>query len=84
MIAMGFTLNDLLVFILTFAIGLSIAPTVYRLLKICFKAIVIAGFAIAMLIITLGKGIISMPSLQEWNRRMYNANYIQGLWENKI
>ena len=81
---MGFTLNDLLVFILTFAIGLSIAPIVYRLLKICFKTIVIVGFAIAMLIITLGKGIISMPSLQEWNRRMYNANYIQGLWENKI
>lgn len=81
------TLNDLLVFILTFAIGLSIAPTVYRVLKTCFKAIVIAIFAIVVLIIALVKGIISMSSLQEW-RRMYNANYIQGLWnggwENKI
>lgn len=68
---MGFTPNDLLVFILTFTIGLSIAPAVCRFLKTCFKTIAVIFTMSVLMSIAFVKGFVNMPDLQspEWNRR---------------
>lgn len=69
---MGFTLNDLLVFILVFSVGISIAPAMSRILSVCFKGFALTLITLILTVLAFIKGLMYVPgNLQspEYNRR---------------